>query len=426
VINVQGTTAYPFRLDPSQFIPASTDITTLPPYVVNATDPNLKYPMVWKTNVAVDQKLPWGLVGTLEYIYNKQLQGLRYIDANLKGPDRNFLGPDTRGRFPASGLSGGAVNPARFYNTQVTNVFVLKNTKIGYSYTITAKLEKPTTKGFGGMLGYTYGQAKDMQSVSSTVEANTPSVGGQNYLGAAYANNDLRHRIVGFANYRINYGDKFGGSTMFSLGMVSYSGGNSSTGNPGKISYTYGSELNGDGQTTNDLLFVANKGTDLAFTPFTSTYKDASGNTVSKTFTEADQQAAYDVYIDGNKYLKTRRGQYAERNAAVYPWLTRFDFTLIQEFYIKVGANEKKNTLQLRLDILNVGNLLNNKWGLGYATTTANPVSVDKINPDGTPVYKMATQTVNGEPILIKDSFIKSVTLDNVWQAQVGIRYIFN
>jgi hypothetical protein len=426
VINVQGTTAYPFRLDPSQFIPTSTDITKLPPYVVNATDPNLKYPMVWKTNVAVDQKLPWGLIGTLEYIYNKQLQGLRYIDANLKGPDRTFAGPDTRGRFPASGLSGAAVNPARFYNTEVTNVFVLKNTKIGYSYTVTAKLEKPTTKGFGGMLAYTYGQAKDMQSVSSTVEANTPTVAGQNYLGAAYANTDLRHRIVGFANYRLNYGDKMGGSTMFSLGMVSYSGGNSSTGNPGKISYTYGSELNGDGQTSNDLLFVANKGTDLSFAQFTSTYKDANNNSVTKTFTEADQQAAYDVYINGNKYLKTRRGQYAERNAAVYPWLTRFDFTVVQEFYIKVGAGEKKNTLQLRLDILNVGNLLNNKWGLGYATTSATPVSVDHINPDGTPVYKLGTQTVNGEPILIRDSFIKSATLDNVWQAQVGIRYIFN
>jgi hypothetical protein len=208
--------------------------------------------------------------------------------------------------------------------------------------------------------------------------------------------------------------------------MVSYSGGNSSTGNPGKISYTYGSELNGDGQTSNDLLFVANKGTDLSFAQFTSTYKDANNNSVTKTFTEADQQAAYDVYINGNKYLKTRRGQYAERNAAVYPWLTRFDFTVVQEFYIKVGAGEKKNTLQLRLDILNVGNLLNNKWGLGYATTSATPVSVDHINPDGTPVYKLGTQTVNGEPILIRDSFIKSATLDNVWQAQVGIRYIFN
>ncbi|MBL0743392.1 TonB-dependent receptor [Chryseolinea lacunae] len=431
VLNVTATTAYPFRVDPKEFIPTTTtDITKLPPYVVNATDPNLKYPMVWKSNIAVDQKLPWGLIGTAEVIYNKTIQGLRYIDANLKGPDRTFPGADGRPRFPASGVTGAGVNAARYYNTAVTNVFVLKNTKEGYSYTITGKLEKPAAKGFGGMLAYTYGQAKDMQSVSSTVEANTATVLGQNYLGAAYANNDLRHRIVGFANYRINYGEKFGGSTMVSLGMVSYSGGNSSTGNPGKISYTYGSELNGDGQTTNDLIYVPNRGTDFAFAPFSTTFTDIAGNKITKNFTEAEQQAAYDSYIEGNSYLKTRRGQYAERNGGVYPWLTRFDFTLVQDFYIKVGEKEKKNTLQLRLDILNVANLLNNKWGLGYATTNANPISIDHLNADGTPVYKLATQAikVNGDNdvVLIKDSFIKSATLDNVWQAQVGIRYIFN
>jgi len=426
VINVTNTTAYPFRTDPSQFIPATTDITKLPPYVVNATDPNLKYPMVWKSNVAVDQKLPWGLIGTVEFIYNKQLQGLRYIDANLRPADRKFAGPDTRDRFPASGLSGGAVNPARFYNTAVTNVFVLKNTKQGYSYTATAKLEKPAAKGFGGMLAYTYGYAKDMQSVSSTVEANTPTVAGQNYLSPSYANNDLRHRIIGFANYRLNYGDKFGGSTMFSLGMTSYSGGNASATGTGKISYTYSNELNGDGQT-NDLIYVANSGSELTFQPFTVTLPDKS----TKTFSAADQQAAYDTYIDGNKYLRSRRGQYAERNGGQYPWLTRFDFTLVQEFYVKVGANGKKNTLQLRFDILNVANLLNNKWGLGYASTSTQPLAIDHINPDGTPVYKLGTQAVKtadggDDIILLKDSFIKSATLDNVWQAQVGVRYIFN
>src|SRR5688572_3694939 len=427
LISASNSTAYPFRTNPAEFIPESTDITTLPPYVVNATDQNLKYPLVWKSNIAVDQRLPWGLIGTLEFIYNENLQALRYIDANLKAPDRTFSGADNRDRFPASGVASSgsgannSINIARFYNTAVTNVFVLKNTDKGYAYTLTAKIEKPVTKGLGAIVAYTYGQARDMQSVGSTVQANIATVAGQNYLSSSYGDNDLRHRIMGGANYKIEYGGKFGGSSMISLGVVASPG--------SRVSYAYGNDLNGDGQN-NDLIYVPNSASEMTFAPLT-----VGSGASAVTYTPEQQQSAFEEYINGNEYLRERRGQYAERNGGSYPWLTRVDLTFVQEVFVKVGASEKKNTLQFRLDILNFGNLLNNDWGVGYQSTastsslppiTANPLTVASIDANGVPSYRIATQNINGQTVLLKDSYIKSITLDNVWQAQIGLRYIFN
>ncbi len=430
VVNETNTKAYVFTTDPSRYIPGKfADISTLPPYAINASDQNLKYPQIWKSNIAVDQKLPFGLIGTVEFIYNKTITGLRYIDANLKTPDRTFVGPDNRPRFPASGVTStgsGAANTvaiARFINPSVSNVFVLKNTKKGDSYIATVKLEKPASHGFGGFVSYTYGQARDIAFVGSTVQANVPTSLGQNYLPLTYSDNDLRHRIVGLLNYKLNYGGRFGGSTTFSLGMVSASG--------GKISYTLNQDLNSDGQTSNDLIYVPKTANELKFASLT-----VGSGAAAVTYSPEQQQAAFDSYINGNDYLKSRRGKFAERNGGAYPWLTRFDLTVIQEFYVAVGKKGKKNTIQLRGDILNIGNLINDTWGLGnFATASStggvsNPLALASVGADGIPVYRIATQTINdngtNKTILLRDSFTPNVSVNAVWQAQVGIRYIFN
>ena len=147
-------------------------------------------------------------------------------------------------------------------------------------------------------------------------------------------------------------------------------------------------------------------------------------------YSPEQQQTAFDKYIDGNDYLKGRRGQYVERNGVYSPDLLRFDFTVIQEFYVAVGAKGTKHTIQFRADILNVGNLLNNKWGVGW-TPTANsqPLSLVSVSAAGVPTYRLGTQAVteNGvaKTVLLQDVYTKSITVDNVWQAQLGVRYSF-
>lgn len=410
LVTFENTTSIPFRLDPND-LPAGLINPTAPVgFVVNASDSELKFPMVWKSNLAVDKKLPYGFIGTFEAIYNRNVQALRYIDANLKAPNQTFSGPDTRDRWVYSGNHPGTTVSNRFINSQVTNVFVLKNTKAGYSYTLTAKLERPAVNGLGGMLAYTYGYARDMQSVGSTVQANMPTVIGQNYLGSAYADNDLRHRIVGFVNYRKEYGGQYGGATTVTLGATANSG--------TKLSYIYGGDMNGDGQNNNDLIYVPNDASELSFL--------ANG-----AFTPAQQQAAFNEWIEGDDYLSSRRGDYAERNGQELPWLTRFDFTIAQDFYIKVGEKGLKNAFQIRFDILNVGNLLNDEWGVGYTPVTASPLSYVSTSGTGVPNYRMATQTINNpdgttSTVLARDRFVRSININNTWQGQLTLRYTFN
>lgn len=424
LVNVTGSAAanYPFTLDPTKYTPASTDLSKIKGYNVNASDENLKFPQVWKSNIAIDQKLPYaGLIFTAEFIYNKNINATYYYDANLKTPSGKFAGPDGRDRYPASGLSGAAATAARFYNDAINSGYILSNTKLGNASSLTFKLEKPITKGFGAMVGYTYGIARNLSEANSTVNANIPAVGGVNYNTLGYADNDLRHRFVGYASYRIEYGGKIGGSTMITLGGTSASG--------GKISYGYSNDMNGDGQI-NDLLYVPNNASELTFTTLT---------TGGKTFTAQEQIDAFNKFIDNNSYLSTRRGQYAERNAGFYPWLTRFDLSVEQDFFIKVGKNNKKNIIRVRADIYNFGNMVNDSWGVGNSATSFNPLVLASVATSGAnagvPVYRMNTQVISNvgvdgktvnETILLRDSFVKSKTIDDVWQMQLGLRYIFN
>jgi hypothetical protein len=88
-----------------------------------------------------------------------------------------------------------------------------------------------------------------------------------------------------------------------------------------------------------------------------------------KLFTPAEQQAeALETFIANNEYLNSRRGTYAERNGGEFPWFTRVNLAVIQDVTFKIGG--KKNGFQIRLDMINFGNLLNNKWGVGWTTTT--------------------------------------------------------
>ena len=59
-------------------------------YELNVTDNDFRFPQVWRSNIAVDRRLPGGWTGTAEYIYNRDVNGIYYINANLPAPNHRL------------------------------------------------------------------------------------------------------------------------------------------------------------------------------------------------------------------------------------------------------------------------------------------------------------------------------------------------
>jgi hypothetical protein len=405
-IDVSGAAAaqYGFTADPNKYFIPSTP--TLPStFDLALTNPDYKFPQVWKTNLAVDQKLPFlGLVGSVEYLYNKTINAVHYYEANLQNPVGTLGGVDNRPRF------GGTDATVRV-NNSVSRAAVLTTKDGAYHESLTLKLEKPVQKGFWGSVAWTTANSKDFMSAGSIASGSWQSalsVNGNNDLGLSFADAFVKNRFVGLLGYRIEYGKGLGGATTFTLGYVGQQS------NP--FSYIAAGDLNGDRVNNNDLIFVPNKGSDIKFASLT-----AGG----KTFTEAEQQVAFDAFIGQDEYLSTRRGQYAERNGGLLPYLHRLDFSVAQDVFVKIGG--KRNSFQIRMDILNFTNMLNNDWGVSQRATAPqllNFVSRDAVT--NVPTYRLATQRLtDGTTILARDSYQYNSSVFDVWSAQLGIRYIF-
>ena len=398
----KGATKYGFTPNPAQYYTPSTP--TLPStFDLAFTDKNYKFPQVWKTNIAIDQKLPYGLIGTIEGIYNSNINAVHYYNANLDVPTGNFAGVDTRSQFARS-------NAGVRINDNVSSGVVLTSKNSTYFNSLTLKLELPYNKGLFGSFAWTTSNAKDFMSAGSIASGSwfsARSINGNNDLSLSNSDFVSPNRLVGVFGYRLEYGKNAGGgATSISIGYIG------NQGNP--FSYTISGDMNGDMIQGNELIFVPQSATSVKFLPLV---------VCTRTYTEAEQQAAFGAYINQDDYLKSRVGKYAERNAVFINMLHRFDLSIVQDIYVNVKG--KRNTIQIRADILNFGNMLNDKWGVSERATNPSVLAFQSVVANE-PTYKLATEKfADGTTGLIKNTFSKNASVFDVWTAQLGIRYIF-
>ncbi|MGE5246658.1 MAG: carboxypeptidase regulatory-like domain-containing protein [Betaproteobacteria bacterium] len=399
-IQADNTTAYPFNPNPDAHKP--TDVTGAPAASVDlaVTDSNFKFPQTWRTNIAVDRRLPMGLVGTGEFIYNRDVNGMAYINANLPAAQSAFTGVDNRPRW-----TGNRINNVP--GDQIVENIVLLNQNIGRSWTTSASVTRPVTHGFMFKAAYSYSRARntvDPGSIAAGSWTNNPIVTDPNNPALAYSSNSPGHRFFFTSSYSKQY---FGlGATTVSVFFDAYTNGNTS--------YIFSGDANGDGATSNDLIYIPRDTSEMNFVTFTSG---------GKTFTADQQAAAFEAYIQQDAYLRNHRGQYAQRGAVFYPMVKRLDLSLMQDVFHNIGHH--RHSGQIRLDITNFGNLLNHNWGAGQSIIQNRILTSPTVDSQGRLAYRLATVSGASGTQLISHTFQTTAGIRDVYVMMLSFRYTF-
>lgn len=375
-----------FNPNPSQQPTSCVGSTSLVPNEINTIDPDFVVPQVWRGNLALDHRLPLDFTGTLEFLYTGTVKDIRYTDLSIA---------------PVAGqtVEGGRPRYARRYTTAqlpgIGNVYDLSNTDEGYSYSITGGLQRRFFERFSLDASYTYSQAKDVAYSGSsqassnfrfrpTANPNNPELGTSDF--------EVPHRFVVNGSYQAEWFPRL--ATNLSFIYVGESG--------RPYSFLYNGDVNGDGQTGNDLVYVP-----------------ASASEIRFAGTAAEQAASYanlEQFIDRFECLQDARGEILERNACREPWQNKLDFRLSQ-----VLPSISGQSLQLTLDVLNVLNLLNNEWGRNRYVNfgTYSLLRTNSTTPD-------ANGRVQFRSFDDPDTQIYTVgDLTSRYQIQLGVRYAF-
>ena len=379
--------------DPMGAANSQTGTSAKPDIVTVSKD--FKYPQVFRANLAWEQKLPGDVKMTLEGVYSKTMNNVFF---------ENLAAVNTGEKvYAIPGVEASAA--PKYSNTKSSyySIINLQNTNKGYTYALSALLEKHFNFGLDLSASYTFGHAKSVNDGTSSVaysnwkynysvDTNSP-----NELG--FSKFDIPHRVMIQASY--SSPKYWNGWTSTTISVI-YNG---FSGSRYSLTLNDKSDFNGDGYAGNSLLYIPtdNELNKMTFVDVT----DKSGNV---TMSAEQSRQAFKQWIENDSYAKNHRGQYAERNSNLSNWEHEIDLHLAQTIYNVQGVGK----LEFTFDIINFANMLNKKWGASYESAyNLSPLTLQSFAKDGTPQY-----TYN-------NAEIKKSDISSRWHCQVGVRLTF-
>ncbi|MBF5043812.1 TonB-dependent receptor [Aggregicoccus sp. 17bor-14] len=351
-------------------------------------DAKTKYPQNFRVALGMDRRLPLGLVGTVDLLYTRDINGWYTTDANLVRQDD--LSGEGRALYGTFGATGFSAAPKRFDPVNLRQAVKVYNKNGGYVTSATFGVRKTLADIVDARVAYTYSRSMDRISLTSSQALSnfqfSPVDGNledRNVRASAF---DRPHRLTVTGTTSLPLG--------FNLGLI-YIG---QSGTP--YTWTVNGDVNADGISGNDMVFVP---------------KDESQITLQ----DPTQYAALAAFIDKHPCLADSRGGFAERGACRNPWQNQLD--------ARLGWNSpefiKGQHLELQADFFNLPNMLNADWGLfrqdanfeTHAAQFLKAVGYDAAN--NRPIYTFTEPTET-------TTVVHSPTASR-WRVQVGARYVF-
>ena len=397
-------------------------------YGAAVTDHNFKYPTVIKTSLAVDKKLADDWIATIEASYSKDVNAVYFSNINLNESNGFALsGADNRMRYLTSTSNSNKIysSGASTANPNLSSVILMKNSSKGYAYTLTGRIQK-TFRNLFVSLAYTYSQAKNVATGGSTASSlwSGRPVGNADPNGANLSFSDYYqpHRVIAYASYKVAYSNHF----ATSIGAIFQAA------PAGVGSYTYGGDLNGDGNSGNDLIYIPRNASEInlidAGSYSSATHSGVTTGTAKDPRNSAQIWAQLNNFINQDHYLSMHRGQYAQANAVVFPFFKNLDLNVTQDIYIttKVHNEVDRHTIRITMDLINVGNFLNRNWGLVKQQNTSTPLTFEGMAADGvTPLFSFPYGDATNQVPLV-NSYSNNTSILSRWQMQLGLKYLFN
>ncbi len=340
---------------------------------INLVDPNYKYPEMIRGNIAYDRELPWGLVGSAEFLFGR-------VRSDVKYTNENYVQTST------SGLDGRPIYAKKV--ASLANVILLSNITEGSQWSMAYELRRPMKNGWYANASWFYGQSRlpeeSQSSVALTSWQNVFALDQYNPV-VTRSDFDAGHRINASAAY------EFGMGKGIRATVSGYYSGQS--GKPYSIFYT-STDVNGDGVTFNDLFYMPSA-TDAV------TYTNGSYNDLVN-------------FMHTQKCTEDLDGAVIGRNVCRAPWTNTLDGRFA------VALPFKKVKAEITLDALNLINLFDNKGGqFRYLSFNSLAVFAPTVTSGRVTNINLATITNPAFSRYQRDD------LRSRWQLQLGGRIRF-
>ncbi|HUP60307.1 MAG TPA: TonB-dependent receptor [Thermoanaerobaculia bacterium] len=351
-------------------------------FSVDLIDPDFQLPRVLRATLGYDRELFAGIRGTAEVVWTKNLEDVYYHNVNKVQTGTSPL--DGRPRY-------GNVS------TSMRDAILLTNTDKGEQRILSLQVNKSFSRGFAFSASYANQDAKSgFDGTSSRAISNWQF---------HHTKGDIFNAEESRSAFEIEHRFTVSTSWNFSTGPVGHTLAfyyNAQSGRP--YSLLFGTDINGDGYSTNDLLYVPAAGNVII--------QKNAGSTWSAS---PDQQ--WLNYLEGAG-LDGDCDCILDRYASTEPWSRQLDL------HYELGLPVYREFLtNLTFDVLNVFNMFSNDSGVVRFVSNQNFLPVTYQGQDaatGKPIYRERFANA-----LAVGSQFSTADIRSRWQARVGLRVTF-